>query len=90
MKKQNLLDLPIGTIKQVLTGAVMRDMDLTEFFTALYFAVKLDGSIRQLESTVAEMDRVELSEATIETIRQTLLETSRDKRIKQAIEQLFK
>ena len=90
MKKQSLLDLPIETIRQVLKGAVMRDIDLTEFFTALYFSVKLSVSIRQLESTLTEMDKVKLSESTIETIRQTLLETSRDERIKQVIEQFLR
>jgi len=58
--------------------ATASDIDIIEMLAALYFTVR------------EEIDKAELSETAIETIRQTLLETSEDERIKQAIKQLFR
>jgi len=69
--------------------ATASDIDIIEMLAALYFTVRLDVVVRQLEYTIEEIDKAELSETAIETIRQTLLETSEDERIKQVIEQLL-
>ncbi|RLI99017.1 MAG: hypothetical protein DRP00_00405 [Candidatus Aenigmatarchaeota archaeon] len=70
--------------------ATASDIDIIEMLAALYFTVRLDVVVRQLEYIIEEIDKAELSETAIETIRQTLLETSEDERIKQAIKQLFR
>ena len=70
--------------------ATASDIDFIEMLAALYFTVRLDVVVRQLEYIIEEIDKAELSETAIETIRQTLLETSEDERIKQAIKQLFR
>lgn len=89
MKKQNLLNLPIETISQTLAQAIRRDMDITEFFVALYFTVKLDVALKQLESILTEMDKAELSDSVIEVTKQTLLSSLRDEKVKRVTEQLL-
>jgi len=69
--------------------ATTSDIDIIEMLAALYFTVRLDVVVRQLEYIIEEMNKAELSETAIQTIRQTLLETSENERIKQAIEQLL-